>query len=275
MSRWKRRTCMMTYSVIIGSPLGGSTLPSGTFGSFGCLIKDSTPAARLNIAFKFGKTGSRSKSGCMNARYSMSLNSPASGQMRIAKSGSCSLNVSRHAFALPICLSSSIMSSAIRPPKRLVGFLEQTFGAVDTDKPGQPPLPTRLMAGADAVAPADGAREAQGAAAGELGGGDPDGRDEALRPRLCCDRYDGAAEGGDVSDRRQAAQPGARAAGATDEEARSEPAPILCAGRQVGSDQAPALRPCPSVQARQPQLTQAQDLSRPCHPRHRAAHCRE
>src|SRR6516164_11644672 len=120
MSRWKRRTCMMTYSVIIGSPLGGSTLPSGTFGSFGCLIKDSTPAARLNIAFKFGKTGSRSKSGCMNARYSMSLNSPASGQMRIAKSGSCSLNVSRHAFALPICLSSSIMSSAIRPPKRLV-----------------------------------------------------------------------------------------------------------------------------------------------------------
>ena len=36
----------------------------------------------------------------------------------------------------------------------------------------------------DALAPADGAREAQGAAAGELGGGDPDGRDEALRPRL-------------------------------------------------------------------------------------------
>ena len=33
--------------------------------------------------------------------------------------------------------------------------------------------------------------------------------------------------------------------------------------------------PCPSVQARQPQLTQAQDLSRPCHPRHRAAHRRE
>src|SRR5262249_36241497 len=66
----------------------------------------------------------------------------------------------------------------------------------------------------DALAPADGAREAQGAAAGELGGGDPDGRDEALRPRLCCDRYDRAAEGGDVSDRRQAAQPGARAAGA-------------------------------------------------------------
>src|SRR5262249_6333786 len=27
------------------------------------------------------------------------------------------------------------------------GFLEQPFGAVYTDKPGQPPLPTRLMAG--------------------------------------------------------------------------------------------------------------------------------
>jgi transposase-like protein DUF772 len=53
--------------------------------------------------------------------------------------------------------------------------------------------------------------------------------------------------------------------------ARRELAPILCAGRQVGSDLAPALRPCSSIQARQPGLTQAQDLSRPCHPRHRAA----
>src|SRR6516165_4074091 len=42
-------------------------------------------------------------------------------------------------------------------------------------------------------------REGQGAAAGELGGRDPDGRDEALRPRPCCDRHHGAAEGGDVS----------------------------------------------------------------------------
>ena len=70
---------------------------------------------------------------------------------------------------------------------------------------------------ADALAPADGGRQAQGAVAGEPGGGDPDGGDEALRPRLCCDRHHGAAEGGDVSDRRQAAQPGARVAGATDE----------------------------------------------------------
>ena len=64
---------MMTYSVIIGSPPGGSTLPSGTFGSFGCRTMSSTPAARLNMAFRFGKAGSTSKSGCMKARYSMSL----------------------------------------------------------------------------------------------------------------------------------------------------------------------------------------------------------
>ena len=48
---------MTTYSVIIGSPPGGSTLHSGAFGSFGCPTKDSTPAERLNMAFKFGKTG--------------------------------------------------------------------------------------------------------------------------------------------------------------------------------------------------------------------------
>ena len=46
---------MTTYSVIIGSPPDGSTLPSGTFGSLGWLIKASTPAERLNIAFRFGK----------------------------------------------------------------------------------------------------------------------------------------------------------------------------------------------------------------------------
>ena len=78
---------MTTYSVIIGSPPGGSTLPSGTFGSFGCLTMSSTPAARLNMAFKFGNAGSWLKSGCMNARYSMSFTSPASGQMRIWQIG--------------------------------------------------------------------------------------------------------------------------------------------------------------------------------------------
>src|SRR5437879_7383817 len=71
---WSSDVCssdLRTYSVIIGSPPCGSTLPSGTFGSLGCLIKESTPAARLNMACKLGKAGSRSKSGRMNARYSM------------------------------------------------------------------------------------------------------------------------------------------------------------------------------------------------------------
>ena len=43
------------------------------------------------------------------------------------------------------------------------------------------------------------------------------------------------------------------------------------AGRQAGADQAPALRPCQAVQARQQGVAQAQDLSRPHHPRHRPA----
>src|SRR5882724_7573814 len=67
---------------------------------------------------------------------------------------------------------------------------------------------------ADALAPADGGREASGVAAGEPGRGDPDGSNEAVRPRPCCDRHHGAAEGSDVPVRRQAAEPGARAAGA-------------------------------------------------------------
>src|SRR3984893_1247749 len=108
---------MMTYSVIIGSPPGGSILPSGAFGSFGWLTNASTPAERLNMAFRFGNTGRASKSGCMKARYSISASSPGSGQMRISRSGSFSAQVSRHAFALPIRWSRSTMSSAIISPK--------------------------------------------------------------------------------------------------------------------------------------------------------------
>src|SRR5580658_8145263 len=107
---------MTTYSVIIGSPPGGSTLHRGAFGSFGWLTKDSTPAARLNMAFKFGKAGRASKSGCMNARYSISARLPASGQVRISRSGSCSPNVSRHAEASPICLARSTISNAMTGP---------------------------------------------------------------------------------------------------------------------------------------------------------------
>src|SRR5499433_2010144 len=175
-------------------------------------------------------------------------------------------------------------------------FLEAKFGAVYTDKPGQPPLPTQLMAGlsilkhtydlsdealcdrwvenpyfqyfcgeeffqhalvfdrssltrwrqrmgedklktllqeslavatrTDAMKPSDLARVVI---------------DTTVQPKAVMFPTDA-----------KLLKPGARAAGATDEEARSEPAPILCAGRQVGSDQASALRPCPSIQARQP-----------------------
>src|SRR6478672_4632750 len=51
-------------------------------------------------------------------------------------------------------------------------------------------------------------------------------------------------------------------------------APVLCAGRQAGVDQASTLCPCPSVQARQQKPAQAEDLSGPRHPRHRATHRR-
>ena len=82
-------------------------------------------------------------------------------------------------------------------------------------------------------------------------------------------RHDGAAEERDVPDRRQADQPGAREAGEAGQKAGRRAAPVLCAGRQVRADQASALCPCQAVQARQQGAAQAQDLSRPHHPRHR------
>src|SRR5436305_4132011 len=108
---------MTVYSVIIGSPPEGSILPSGAFGSRGWCMNPSTPAERLNIAFKLGKSGSTPKSGRMKARYSMSAGLPASGQIRISISGSCAAKLSRQASALPIILSRLTMSSAISPPE--------------------------------------------------------------------------------------------------------------------------------------------------------------
>src|SRR5207244_10685146 len=114
----------------------------------------------------------------------------------------------------------------------------------------------------DALAPANGGREASSAAAGEPGGGDPDASDEAVQPRPCCDRHDGAAESGDVPDRCQAAQPGARTAGATGEGARREPAPILSAGRRTAPAQAPATRPRATATTRPPDPTYSSTLLR-------------
>src|SRR3984885_4973574 len=79
-------------------------------------MKASTPAERLNIAFKFGNGGMTSKSGRIKARYSISWRSLASGKMRISRLGNCSGNASRHICALPICLSRLTISIAISPP---------------------------------------------------------------------------------------------------------------------------------------------------------------
>ena len=158
------------------------------------------------------------------------------------------------------------------------GFLEQTFGAVYTDKPGQPPLPTRLMAGLAILKHSyDLSDEAlcdrwvenpyfqyfcgeeffqhalvfdrssltrwrQRMGADKLKALLQESlavatRTDAMKPSdLARVVIDTTVQGGDVPDRRQTAQPGARAAGATHEEARRELAPILCAGRQAGSD---------------------------------------
>jgi Transposase domain (DUF772) len=129
-------------------------------------------------------------------------------------------------------------------------FLEERFGGVYTDKPGQPPLPTRLMAGLailkhtydlsdealcdrwvespyfqyfcgeffqhalvfDRSSPTRwrqrmGEEKLQALLQESLAVAS----DEAVRPRPGCDRHHGAAEGGDVPDRRQAVKPGARA----------------------------------------------------------------
>ena len=199
-------------------------------------------------------------------------------------------------------------------------FLEQTFGAVYTDKPGQPPLPTRLMAGLAILKHTY------------------DLSDEALCDRwvenpyfqyFCGEEFFQHAlvfdrssltrwrqrmgeeklqallqESLAVATRTEAMKPSDLARVVIDTTVQPKAvmfptdAKLLnrarerlvrlakklgvslrqsyrSTGRQAGSDQAPALRSCPSIQARQPELTQAQDLSRPCHPRHRAAHCRE
>ena len=83
---------------------------------------------------------------------------------------------------------------------------------------------------ADALAPADGRGEARRADPGEPERGDADGRRQALGLLQGHRRHDGAAEGGGVSDRRQAHASGARASGAARQEARRTLAPILRAG---------------------------------------------
>ena len=73
---------------------------------------------------------------------------------------------------------------------------------------------------ADALAPADGRGEARRADPGEPERGDADRRGQALGLLQGDRRHDRAAEGGGVSDRRQAHASGARASGAARQEAR-------------------------------------------------------
>src|SRR5579863_230481 len=67
----------------------------------------------------------------MDARYSISATSPASGQMRISRSGSSAAKVSRHACAVPICLSRLTMSSAISAPLSITPAARAGEGGVD------------------------------------------------------------------------------------------------------------------------------------------------
>src|SRR5207302_796497 len=180
-------------------------------------------------------------------------------------------------------------------------FLEQTFGAVYTDKPGQPPLPTRLMAGLAILKHTY------------------DLSDEGLCDRwvenpyfqyFCGEEFFQHAlvfdrssltrwrqrmgedklkallqESLAVATRTEAMKPSDLARVVIDTTVQPKAvmfptnAKLLNRARErlvrLTKKLGVSLRPCPSVQARQPQLTQAQDLSRPCHPRHRAAHCRE
>ena len=78
-------------------------------------------------------------------------------------------------------------------------------------------------------------------------------------------RHHRAAEGGRLSDRRQAHASGARAAGEAGQEDRRRAAPILRAGRQACADRPSALRPRQAVQARQPGAEDDPHLSRPGH----------
>ena len=158
-------------------------------------------------------------------------------------------------------------------------FLEERFGAVYTDKPGQPPLPTRLMAGLAILKhmhnlsdeelcarwvenpyfqffcgeeffrhklPFDrssltrwrqrmGEEKLVALIQESLSMATTHRRGQALGLLQGDCRHDGAAEGRDVPDRRQADAPGARATGEAGEEARRR----ACASPMRGSASAP------------------------------------
>jgi hypothetical protein len=173
-------------------------------------------------------------------------------------------------------------------------FLEEKFGAVYTDKPGQPSLPTRLMAG---LAILKHSYDLSDEALCERWVENPYFQyfcgEEFFRHDLPLDRSSLTRwrqrmgeerlqallqESLVVATRMEAMKPSDLSRVVIDttvqpkavmfptdakllnrgQEARRQPAPILCAGRHAGADQASALRPCAPVQARQQEFTQAQ-----------------
>ena len=175
-------------------------------------------------------------------------------------------------------------------------FLEEKFGAVYTDEPGQPPLPTRLMAG---LAILKHTYDLSDEALCERWVENPYFQyfcgEEFFQHALVFDRSSLTRwrqrmgeeklqallqESLAVAARTGAMKPSDLARVIVDttvqpktvmfptdaklinrarerlvrlaKKLRREAAPILCAGRQARADQAPALRPCPAVQARQP-----------------------
>ena len=191
-------------------------------------------------------------------------------------------------------------------------FLEQRFGAVYEDKPGRPPLPTRLMAG---LAILKHTYDLSDEVLCERWVENPYYQffcgEEFFQHRLVFDRSSLTRwrqrmgeerlqallqESLSVATKTKAIKPSdlnrvivdttvqpknvmfptdARLLNRAREilvrlaqNGMASAAPILCAGRQVRADQAPALCPCQAVQACQPSPKEASHLSRPRHPRH-------
>jgi hypothetical protein len=188
-------------------------------------------------------------------------------------------------------------------------FLEERFGAVYEDKPGRPPLPTRLMAG---LAILKHTYDLSDEVLCERWVENPYYQffcgEEFFQHRLVFDRSSLTRwrqrmgeenlqallqESLAVATKTKAIKPSDlnriivdttvqpknvmfpidarllnRAREVLVRLAQRQAAPVLCAGRQVRVDPASALCPCQAVQARQPGLEEASNLSRPRHPRY-------
>ena len=103
--RCKLRTWSTTYSVIIGSPVSGSSLVRGTFGILGWLIQESTPACLVIMKPKLGRSGNSSKFGRPKAKYLISFGSLISGQKRTSRSGNSFAITFFQSDSVPVIIS--------------------------------------------------------------------------------------------------------------------------------------------------------------------------